>query len=194
MFLQNTTIRLLALAVIATVLCIPRALLAQEAETRVVNREYYLKAAFLLHFMTFTTWPDHVLGDDSIEVGILGEDPFGDALKTIEGKIVQGRRIIVKRSRNAKDLKSCAVLFISRSEKMKLREILAELDTRQVLLVSEIKGFAQRWGIINFTTVGNRTRFEINTKAAKRAQLRISSRLLRVAKVVDDWQRVSAGQ
>ena len=100
--------------------------------------------------------------------------------------IVQGRRIVIKRSSDVKDLKSCAVLFIARSEKTRLRKIFDEIGRQPVLTVSEIEGFARHWGIINFTTDGNRVRFEINTQAAKRSHLRVSSRLLRVARVVDD--------
>ena len=159
---------------------------AQDEQTRIVNREHYLKAAFLLHFTSFIGWPDGALGNDTIEVGILGQDPFGKALDTIDGKVVQGRTIVVKRSRSVKDLKSCSVLFIARSEKSRLRQIFSELGDRPVLTVSEMEDFSRKWGVINFTTAGNRVRIEINNAAAKRAHLRVSSRLLRVAKLVDD--------
>lgn len=171
---------------------LPRTALAQDEQTRVVNREYQLKAAFLFHFTSFISWPDEALGDDSIEIGVLGQDPFGKALDALDGKVVQGRKVVVKRSRSAKDLKSCAVLFIARSEQRRLPEILSEMDHRPVLTVSEIEGFAHRWGIINFTIAENHVRIEINNEAAKRANLRISSRLLRVATVVDDLHPVTA--
>lgn len=84
------------------------------------------------------------------------------------------------------------MLFIARSEQARLREIFSELDGRPVLTVSDIENFAHKWGIINFTTAGNRVGFEINTEAAKRAHLCVSSRLLRVARVVDDLHQVTA--
>lgn len=187
MALSRSTIRcFLLVAVTVLALQLPRAALAQDEPTRVVNREFHLKAAFLYHFTGFVGWPDGSLGDDSIEVGVLGQDPFGTALDTIDGKVVQGRRIVVKRSNRVADLSSCAVLFIARSEEVRLPEILAEIGGRPVLTVSDIEGFARRWGVINFTSAGNRVRFEINTEAAKRARLRISSQLLRVATLVED--------
>ena len=67
----------------------------------------------------------------------------------------------------------------------------AVLSGRPIVTISEIEGFASRWGIINFTTTGNRVQFELNTEAAKRARLRISSRLLRVASVVDDLHQTA---
>ena len=51
--------------------------------------------------------------------------------------------------------------------------------------MGETEGFAQRGGVINFTKVGDKIRFEINPEAAKRAQLKISSRLLRIATLVE---------
>ena len=185
-----TTIRHLVLAFVvlsASVLAsAPCTTFGQEEETRVVNREYLLKAAFLFHFTTFIDWPDGVLADDRLEIGIIGQDPFGEALRTIEGKLVQGRKIVIRRSQNVKNLDSCAVMFIARSEQHRLREILAEMNGHSVLTVSDIEGFARRWGVINFTMAANRVRFEINTSAAERARLRVSSRLLRVATVVED--------
>ncbi|PHR85810.1 MAG: hypothetical protein COA78_38810 [Blastopirellula sp.] len=194
MTLRYTTIRWLAFAVTVLVIFLPRTVLAQDVETRVVNREYYLKIAYLIQFASFINWPQDALDDELIEIGILGKSSFDKAAETIDGKIVQGRRIIVKRSTDVKDLKSCKVLFIARSEKARLQEILAEIDGHPVLTVSEIEGFAHRWGIINFTTAGNRVRFEINIKAAKRAHLQISSRLLRVADLVDDLHPTTASQ
>lgn len=191
MTLRSMTIRSLVLTVTLVAMYLPRTALAQDEQTRVINREYRLKAAFLFHFTTFIDWPDGTLKDDSIEVGVLGQDPFGKALETIDGKVVQGRRIIVKRSRSPKDLTSCSVLFIARSEKGRLREILSELGDRPVLTVSDIENFSRKWGVINYTTAGNRVRFEINTAAAKRAHLRVSSRLLRVATVVDDLHQAT---
>ena len=192
MNLRYTINGCLALAVVLLTMNLSLTALAQDEEAQVVNREYHLKAAFLFHFTSFIGWPDGALGDEFIEVGVLGQDPFGDALDTIDGKVVQGRTIVVKRSRSTEELSSCAVLFIARSEQAQLQEIVSKVGHRPVLTVSEIKGFAHQWGVINFETVGNRVRFEINNEAAKRSRLQISSRLLKVSTIVDDLHQATA--
>ena len=92
------------------------------------------------------------------------------------------------------ELRPCQILFISASERGRLKEIVETIAGDHVLTVGEMDGFAQRWGIVNFQVTGNKVRFEINRARAQRAGLRISSRLLRVATIVnDDLVRSTAG-
>ena len=82
------------------------------------------------------------------------------------------------------EIKSCHVLFISRSESDRLGEILAGLKGRNILTVSDADGFAQHGGMIRFVTEKNKIRLRINLDAAKAANLTISSKLLRPAEIV----------
>ena len=63
------------------------------------NKEYLIKAAFLYNFAKFVEWPSESFKNsaDTIKLYILGNDPFGEALDTIRDKLVQGRRLAVKR-------------------------------------------------------------------------------------------------
>jgi YfiR/HmsC-like len=76
------------------------------------------------------------------------------------------------------------VLFVSKSEAGRLRQILAALQGTSILTVGETEAFARQGGMINFITVDKKVRYEINVAAAKRANLDISSKLLRLAKIV----------
>jgi hypothetical protein len=146
-----------------------------------------VKAAFLYNFAKFVEWPADVLPESSTEMGlcILGEDPFGaDLDDTIQGKSVNGRGIEIKRFRTLHALKGCHVLFISSSEWHRLPKILEDLKGESLLTVGEMTRFAKLGGIINFAMEENKVRFEINIDAAERARLRISSRLLKLAKVI----------
>jgi len=149
-------------------------------------REYEIKAAFLYNFAKFVEWPAKPLADTSatIIIGVLGEDPFGGALETIKGKTIEGRQVATKRFKSVRDLEVSHILFISSSEKERLGEIMKVLKDRSVLTVSEMAGFVEAGGTINFIIEGNKVRFEINAVNAERAGLRLSSRLLSVAKVV----------
>ena len=82
------------------------------------------------------------------------------------------------------DLEPSHILFISSSEKARLPQILVNLKGASVLTVGEMVQFAQGGGIINFTRRKNKIRLEINLDAAKRAGLKISSQLLKLAKII----------
>lgn len=150
------------------------------------DREYLIKAAFLYNFVKFIEWPAEVLSEASpmITICVLGEDPFGVALDSIKEKIVKSRNLAIRRFEGLQDLAACHVLFISLSEKTRLAQVVQTFKDRSILTVSEVPGFAERGGIINFTIEKNNVRFEINVDSAERARLKISSQLLKVAKVV----------
>ena len=152
--------------------------------------EYQIKAAFLYNFAKFVEWPAKALLETrtSMTLCILGEDPFGADLEHIlDGKTVNGRSIVVKRFSAIRGLEVCHILFISSSERHHLPEILEALGQASMLTVGETERFARLGGIINFTIEDNKVRFEINVDAAERAGLKISSRLLKLGKVI--WDR-----
>ena len=145
--------------------------------------EYDVKAAFLYNFTKFVDWPATAFHDDrsTVRLCVLGDDPFGESLREIAEGEVAGRRLTVLTVSSMNDPAACQILFISRSERERLPEILAAVRDAPVMTVSETKGFLEQGGIINFVLEGPRVRFEINQGAAERAGLKISSRLLRLA-------------
>ena len=151
------------------------------------SKEYQIKAAFLLNFIQFVEWPPTVFtnADEPFRIGVLGENPFGTALaETVQGETINNHKIIVQYAEGIKDLKDCQTIFISKSERKKVGEILAELDSRAVLTVSEIEGFARSGGNINFYLEDKKVRFEINPTAARREGLKVSSQLLSLGKII----------
>ena len=150
--------------------------------------EYDVKAAFLLNFVRFTDWSDRARSGTGNELilGIAGEDPFGNALNLIRGVKVKNRTLVIKNAVDSNSLADCDILFISASEKDRLPSLMAALKDLPILTVSEIEGFAQRGGIINFIIVGNKVHFEVNPDAAKHVGIHISSQLLKLARIVTD--------
>jgi hypothetical protein len=148
-----------------------------------VPSEYVLKAAFLYNFAKFVEWPEEAFSDGQgvMSICVLGEDPFGRALESIESKTVKGRKVMIRRSERLADLKGCHILFISRSKEKDLAQILTDLRDSNVLTVGDMADFAERGGIINFITAGKKLRFEINMEAAEQNGLKISSKLLKLA-------------
>ncbi len=151
-------------------------------------REYQIKAAFLFHFAQFVDWPGNAFAGPAAPLcfGILGEDPFGAALDAAtSGESIRGRPVIVRRSQRAADLAECHLVFVSRSERTRVADLLVELAPHPVLTVSEIEGFGSAGGSINFVLETNKVRFEINPTAARSRGLRISSELLSLGRLVD---------
>lgn len=152
------------------------------------SREYQVKAAFLFNFAQFVQWPANTFTNASepFRIGILGDDPFGPALdQVVEGESIREHKIVVVRSKRVQDLEHCPMIFISKSERGRVGEILTRLKSRGILTVSELPGFASHGGIINFVLEGNKIRFEINPTSAQRAGLKISSQLLNLGKLVE---------
>ena len=154
-----------------------------------MNREYYIKAAFLYHFANFVEWPAEAFSPDSetLTVGVIGKSPFGAALGSIEGKTVKGRQLVIRQFNSVEELQHCHILFVSPSQRQNWPQIVNAVQGWHVLTVSEVDGFAHNGGVINFRTRGNKVRFEINREAAELAGLRISARLLRIAILVSLW-------
>jgi hypothetical protein len=147
--------------------------------------EYQVKAAFLFNFAKFVEWPTQTLAQagSPFIIGVIGENPFdGDLEQTVKGKSVNGHPFEVKQIKALSELKGCHILFISKSERGRLPEILNAISTSNVLTVSEMDRFLQSGGMINFVREGNKIRFEINDDAARQAGLRISSKLLNLAR------------
>jgi hypothetical protein len=149
--------------------------------------EYQIKADFLYNFAKFVDWPTEALPDTSTSMSlcILGEDPFGiDLEEIVNGKQVNGRELLIKRFEGVHGLDACQILFISSSEKHRLEQIMATLKGSSILTVSETEQFTQLGGIIKFTIEENKVHFEINVDTAEQAGLKISSKLLKLAKVI----------
>jgi len=173
----------LLLAILGAAL--PASLKAQY--TTAPSREYQIKAVFLFNFVQFVEWPPaQFAGETSaIHIGVLGDDPFGEALDdTVRGETVRNRPLVVKRSQRIEDLKDCHLIFLCKSEARRASDILKQLEGRPVLTVSEADGFARHGGVIAFYPDDKKVRFEINSAAAQRCGLKISSQLLSLGKIV----------
>jgi hypothetical protein len=153
--------------------------------------EYEVKAAFLFNFTKFVEWPDGSFDDSHspIVIGIIGDDPFGDSLtRIVAGQKAQGRAIVIMKYRRGDDLRRCHILFVSASERQHSAQILAGLQGAGVLTVSDIDGFADAGGVMQFVMQENRVRFVVNLDAATQGKLQVSAKLLALAQVVNHGQ------
>jgi hypothetical protein len=154
--------------------------------------EYQVKAAFLYNFAKFVEWPSEAFSYSSapLVVGVMGDDPFGSTLdQAIAGKVVNGHPLMIKRLKWGQDLRGCHILFISSSERKRLGQIFDSLRGANVLTIGESDRFGQEGGIITFVMEEEKVRFEINTSVADQSRLRVSSKLLALAKGARNGQQ-----
>jgi hypothetical protein len=161
--------RLFALiGILALVAAVPR---AQE-----VSAEYRVKAGFLYHFVKYVEWPAGPQGP--LNICIAGRNPLGNVLEeTIKGESVGGRplamRVILEPEHG------CDMVFVPAGSAT--AAYLRAAAGTPTLTVGETSAFADMGGMITFVVERGKVRFTINREAAERAQLRLSSRLLRLS-------------
>lgn len=154
-----------------------------------VAEEYQVKSVFLLNFSGYITWPVTAFPNPQspFAICVLGQDPFQTALDmTIEGEKISGHPVVALRLNQLNMVNDCQILFISQSESSQLPTILTYLkyQRRPILTVSDIDGFVEQGGMIQFFKNGKKIRFMIDHKAAKEMGLWVSSNLLSIAEVV----------
>ncbi len=147
--------------------------------------EIAVKAAFLYNFAKFAEWPALASGVP-IVICVVGDDAIAAALaQTIRGQNIAGHALSVGRPPDAAAWPACHLLFITAADTQSVGALRA-VKTLPVLTVSDGKGFSQSGGIIEFYVENGRMRFAINVDAVERSGLRLSSRLLGLAKVIRD--------
>lgn len=148
--------------------------------------EYELKAAMLYNLTRFVEWPPSAYANPqaSTVLCILGRDPFGDSLAPLAANSDPGRPMEIRHLANDKGIRGCQVVYISSSERKRVAQILSTLKGSSALTVGEMAQFAAHGGMIQFSLEEKQVRFEINLDAASEADLKISSRLLVLARVV----------
>ena len=148
--------------------------------------EAAVKAAFVYNFAKFVEWqPGPAAGTPSeMNICTAGVDAeLATTLAALEGKPVQTRTVSIRRDVKSADLDICQVLLVGSGARA-LAD--AARGKTGLLTVSDLKGFAAAGGVIELFAEDGKMRFEINTRAAQRAGLRISSQLLKLARVTPE--------
>jgi hypothetical protein len=165
-----------AIVSVLTSACLAAVALAQPAAP---TFEYQVKAAFLLNFLRYVEWPAAAVGEGPLTLCIAGRNPFGNALEeTVRGERIAGRPITTRVILEPEP--GCHAMFVAQGAAT--QAYLRASQGMPVLTVGEVSDFIAQGGIINLLLDGANVRFEIDQQGAERAGLRISSRLLRLAR------------
>jgi hypothetical protein len=149
--------------------------------------EYRAKANYLANFPSFVEWPAEALppGNAPFLVCVFGEFSFGTSLAEItRGTTAHDRRLEIRWVRKAQELVACQILFVSRSEQKRYSQVLDAVRGKTVLTVGETPEFLDAGGILSFSSQKGMIQFDVNLVAAHKARLKISSRLLALARHV----------
>lgn len=171
------------LALTAACLLAPDFLTAQDPKPT----DYQVKAAYLTNLGRFVNqWSARAgSSDETFDICILGQDPFGSDLdRAVKGEKIGASPLAARRISGVQEAAGCRVLYIGGSGDAQLSAVLAALGTSPVLTVSDNADFVKRGGMIQFVLDGDHVRFEINLAAARRAGLTLSSELLKLARTV----------
>lgn len=145
--------------------------------------EMRLKAAVLSKLPQFVDWPPAaVQGHGPITVCVIAPNPFGaDLQDLLAGQTLNGRPLIARVIEREDEVGACHVLYVPAGVAAANRACLDAAMSRPVLTVSDQERFLDAGGIVQLRMVGGRVRFEVDARAAQRADLRISSQLLQLA-------------
>ena len=149
--------------------------------------EYRIKAAFVCKFASYVEWPSRTFAgaEDPIVIGVIATDAIVQELARTAGSLsAEGRPLVVRKLSRADPVDGAHLVYITQSGNGHLPEILAALKGRPVLAVTESSGGTAPGSMINFVVVDDKVRFDVSPQAAEASQLKISARLLGVARAV----------
>ncbi len=145
--------------------------------------ELAVRAAFVFNLTKYVEWPH---AGNQLTVGFVGDGPMGEVLKqTLDGKTSDARRIDVLLAPSDSALERCDLLYVAYTSSRKNREVIERLRNRGVLTVGETDSFAKQRGMVGLVKKGNQIQIQINLEAARDAGIKISSRLMSVATLID---------
>lgn len=140
------------------------------------------RAAVLYNLATYTTWPSERASGPDLHIGVAGPDPILAALHALEGRRVQGRTIRVRELRPEDDLRTCDLIYVPGTSPRGFP--LRLLDGVPVLIVGDGSGAHRDLTAVRVTFERARLRLEVELSALDRAGLRISSKVLSLARVL----------
>ena len=148
----------------------------------------HVQAAFLYNFVKFAEWPpEAVAPNDPLTLCVLGEEAVRSELEqSVKGHKIAEHSLNVIRSTVDGALRSCHLLYVTGLDRRRLSELIARLKDAPVFTVSDFDSFASLGGVAQLFLESGKMRFAINPASALRARLRISSKLLILAKLAKD--------
>jgi hypothetical protein len=141
-----------------------------------------LKAAFIYNLAKFVEWPEDAPAAKPFTMCVLGDAAVGDALeRSVFNRRLGGNNVSVLRLTASGPQRPCHILYMSGVTRDQAGVLVSALKTAPVLTISDIEGFTEFGGMVQFLYEHGQLRFRIGHEAAKRSGLQISAKLLSLA-------------
>ena len=172
--------KLLLAAFVTAIICLS----ATKAEAQ--YSEYEVKAAYIFNFAKFIEWPADYIQGDTIYLYVYKNDPFGIILeKTMIGRKANGKDWRIKRINHISEIEKCHFLIMSGIKQHEVLQVIEKTKNQSIVTIGdEIRDFCEMGGVINFMPQFSERQFEINKDVAADIKIKISPKLLLLAKII----------
>jgi YfiR/HmsC-like len=151
------------------------------AQERPIHEVYSM---MMVNFVKYVQWPNQASGGEFV-IGVVGNNEIYNTLNSWHGgKERSGKTYVIKKFNSATDLTACDVVYIDRSKSSDFDAISNKVRGKNTLIITDKAGLGEKGSAINFRTVDNKLKFELNQKAVEASNLKVSSALSSMAIVI----------
>lgn len=167
--------------------------IADRTQAQVAATDDQIKAAYMFNFAKFVEWPPETFSPESSSLNFcaLGRSQTAEEMDAlVAGKSINGRPIKMRHLGKLEEIRSCQLVFIAGSGKQQ-QQLLQAAKGMPILVIGDSPGFARSGGMVGFIREGGKVLFEVNPGSAEEAHLKISSKLLALARIVSAPERAN---
>ena len=148
------------------------------AQDRPMHEVYSM---MMVNFVKYVQWPDQASAGEFV-IGVVGNGEIYNTLNTWHGgKARGGKTYIIKKFNSAAEVTDCDVVYIDKSKSGEFEAINNKVKGKNTLIITDKAGLAEKGSAINFRTIDNKLKFELNQKAVEASNLKVSSALTSMA-------------
>lgn len=148
--------------------------------------EAQVKSAIILNMARYVDWPAESFSSDGAPMTFCyaGQGTLSASLSSLQGKTVKGHPVVIRRMSSSMDTAGCHVVVVDATERRSAAAIIDRTRRLPILTVGDVSGFSRDGGMVELFLQAGKVRFDINLTAARHSRLKISSQLLKVARIV----------
>jgi hypothetical protein len=148
------------------------------AQERPIHEVYSM---MVYNFVRYVQWPDHATNGEFV-IGVIGNTNMYNTLNEWYGGKAKGSKtFVIKKFNSAAEMSDCHVVFIDTNKSGEFEAVNSKVKGQNTLVITDKSGLGQRGSGINFKTVDNKLKFELNQKAVEASNLKVSSSLSAMA-------------
>ncbi|MGC8926294.1 MAG: YfiR family protein [Myxococcota bacterium] len=151
--------------------------------------EYQVKAALIYNFLRFVDLKEDRVVNNEIHLCSFEKNPLNNEVKKLDEKSIGDRKILFSEVHSDSEIHSCSVLLVDKRDTESLKRIIEVAYREGILLIGDTDGYGELGVVINMFIKDEKVRFEINLEAANKSDVKVSSRLLSVAKIIKNLKK-----